>query len=558
MAETLPPPPEGYEDAGSATPPPPEGFDVVEAAEPKPSFRHQLESFVQPLTDIPTMGGATAARAYIGSKFHGTTYPEEYQRIKGIQEKSAEEAPTASKFGTGAGLVASMLPAGRLAKGVGMLEKAAATIPGAAIAGGLTGAAQGYGETGTAEGALAGAEEGAGLSALGAGAGKVLSPLVGGVARKVGLSPAVQKTADAIQAAKNAARTNYDAAKNLGIFVKPQSLDTLRQDMLQDLVNKSSYSKNVAAYSKVDSVLKDLEGAVTPSAATGTLPVWSFEDLEKLRRKVNNTLVTDNDRAVRQMGYTARQKIDDFIDNLGQHSSVPGTAQQATQAAQHIKEGRAAWKIASRAEDIENMLAIAANRAQTTYSGGNWNNAVRQEFGKLIRKEIKYGFNRWSEPEKKALEKISEGTFWGNLTRGVGKAFAPEGIKALGETIAAITLFPVHPFLSLGVGATAIGGHAAKKLGERSTRKNVENLEDLVLGQYAPNRGGATVSGESVSDIMARLGAIYGRTQYKNGGRIKALEREADRACKALGGELKPIMNMPDDAVVNALRIAKG
>jgi hypothetical protein len=113
----IPAPPEGFELENQA-PPPPEGF-VLEGEQPaassKPSGGSALEAFGSNYLDVPTMGMATAARAKIGSMIHGTSYPEEYQRIKSKQSAAQEAHPTASMIGTGAGIGASALLPARLA-----------------------------------------------------------------------------------------------------------------------------------------------------------------------------------------------------------------------------------------------------------------------------------------------------------------------------------------------------------------------------------------------------------------------------------------------------------
>lgn len=545
----------------------------------KPGWRPALEAFGSNYLDVPTLGGATALRAGIGSLIHGTSYPEEYQRIREVQESAKAAYPKTAGAGTAAGLGVAMAPVSQMARlgalpkaalrPAAALERAGTTATGATATGAAAGALEGYGETGTAEGALAGAGMGAVGSLGGLAAGKAIAPAVGAAGRAAGMLPkTAAKTAqeiksEAIDALKNSARLDYDRAKSLGAWIKPQSMQKLSADVERTITQNSGYSPNVAAYGKVKSALDDLYKFALPDAA-GKPRVVELDDLEKLRRKVNNTILTDIDKSTRQMGFVIRNKIDDFMDNLGQHavSSQAGGAQAAADA---IAAARPKWKQARKAEDLENAIERAKLRAESTYSGGNLDNAIRQNLRRFLEKDLQTP-GKWTSQEKLFLRKAVKGSAWENILRLWGNKFAPSGLMGGIEGAGAIGAHLLGaPHVALGLGALAGSGAAARSGARALRQRSYDSLLNEVLGgRLAPQP--TMLSGlPGLPEAAGRAGVALGARGAGSlplpraaGGRVGGLLTEADRACKRLGGATKAYMDMPDEHVVHALRLAKG
>jgi len=113
-------------------------------------------------------------------------------------------------------------------------------------------------------------------------------------------------------------------------------------------------------------------------------------------------------------------------------------------------------------------VAAAKDQTGSTWSGGNINNAIRQQ----VRKAKKSQRN-WKPDEAKQLDAIIHGTLPANAARLVGK-LSPTGSGLMSA-------------LQLGAGflhapaaiATAATGFGAKTLGDRLTKNAVKKLKDI-------------------------------------------------------------------------------
>lgn len=533
--------------------------DLVPSSKPKGGSA--LEAFGSKYLDVPTMGGATALRAELGVLAGnareamglqrgnlGKTYPEEFQRVSGKQEAAQEAHPIAADIGTGGGLVAA---------GVATPARLA-TLPAAIAGGAATGAAQRYGETGDTEQAAMGAATGALGSGAGTIAGRVIAPAVTGIGRATGL---LSKPITAEQVANQikAESTNkYQQAKALSARIDPNKLGQLRTDIEDALVNKSGYDPNITGFSDSKSILGSLDRMLAKSA-TGKPTFQDLNSLEKLRQAVNSTMLSSSERAVRKQGHIINEQIDKFYDNI--HNNVTWLSQRTgPQIAQFLKEARPLWMQARKVADLDSAVQRAKDRAASTYSGGNYQNAVRQEFRRIVDRAKKYGSN-WSPDEMAAIQKVVDGDITSNLYRGFGKAFAPTGIKGTMET-----MYGLHGLLSgamadpLTMLGLAGAGHLAKNAGERATNKAVESaLKTASKGKYVGDP-----LAEAIRNSYGAVGAVGGAdlagqipVERASGGRVN-LVAEAERACKRLGGETRGLMAMRDEDVVNALRLARG
>jgi len=141
---------------------------------------------------------AVALKTYLSGD---RPYSEVYKEQKDYEEALARRSPTASKVGTGAGFVGGLaVPLGPLAR-AGQAAKAAVApkmgeLAGRAAEASTTGALLSGAGSYIESGGPASTEEGAGAKALrdaavGAGAGAVLGPAIGGIASRLAKGPAV-------------------------------------------------------------------------------------------------------------------------------------------------------------------------------------------------------------------------------------------------------------------------------------------------------------------------------------------------------------------------------
>jgi hypothetical protein len=112
---------------------------------------------------------------------------------------------------------------------------------------------------------------------------------------------------------------------------------------------------------------------------------------------------------------------------------------------------------------------------------------------------------------------------------------------------------------------TSVGQRTALEFANKITSNDPATMQQAI--RYAVNHPGALTALRQ-AHAAATMFAVKGPKMFQDyqevnkraaGGRISdQLVREAGRACKALGGETKPLMDMHDSDIVNALRLAKG
>jgi hypothetical protein len=181
----------------------------------------------------------------------------------------------------------------------------------------------------------------------------------------------------------------------------------------------------------------------------------TLKGLEVARRMAGKAYDPMNKDSNRLIGM-ARNEIDDLA------SSAQGGAD--------LKEARSLYARMSKVDAVDGALENAASRAARTGSGGNVDNATRQEIAKVQK------YQRGMTPdENAAADRVVQGTKGQNFARLVGK-MSPEGNGLIAM---------MH-----GAGALASGGmslplmavgYGAKKIADRSTKNNVDALRNIIL-----------------------------------------------------------------------------
>lgn len=370
-------------------------------------------------------------------------------------DRLKEQQPGASIGGEIGGALATA-PAGLAARGAGLGARM--------LAGGATGAASsalsGAGEGTDLESRATGAAKGLAIGGVvGAGANAVIPPVLGAIARPFtgGAAKAVAPTTEEIKAAAVAGFKSPEVAE---LAVKPVALQSF-STRIGEALNATGVDDILAP--KTFGVLAKL-GKIPEDAASVT-----GANLQTLRRTFQNIAGTP-DKTERMAASKVIEAIDDFIPNLAAKDIISGNPKAAAEA---WALARGNYAAAMRSEDIARAVLKATRQAEAAGSGGNIDNATRQQFKAILNNDKKMrGFNA---EEKEAMEAIVSGTTWGNAMRLIGKA-APTGIVSGGLSTGA-------GFAAGGpVGAVLvpIAGYIGKKLGDRSTAGQVAKLEELV------------------------------------------------------------------------------
>ena len=380
-----------------------------------------------------------------------------------------------------AGAARSTLPAlqGAVRTGLPAIEGAApyvargvsaGALPNAMATGALTGAVQGVGDTedmmDAPVAALGGGVIGSLGGALGYGAGKGLERF----ARVTNTTPRVAQapTTDEIKAA---AQNYYDRFTNAGGVFTQEGLNDLSgavRNRLGEMGWQPELGPKVGAFNRA--MERARRGSGVPSGSGDLNQVATPRQIQNLRR-VAGKVAESADPTERAYGSAIIDEIDNFLSNVtpDQYAAPPGAP---ADIGEDLMRGNRLWSQYSKASAVEDALGQAERRAASTYSGGNENNAMRQEMRKVYERMLKRG--GLTDDEKAAFETAIRGGRSENIARGVGKLAASRGgvmsLLNLGGMYA-------NPGMMVPLSMTAEG---AKYLGDRLTRRNLEEVSRVM------------------------------------------------------------------------------
>lgn len=381
-------------------------------------------------------------------------YDRNMQLEAELQRRRQERSPIASAVGSIAGGLGAT---SGIAKGASFLQGAKPTVTSMAGRGAAEGAAYGA-AYGAGEGR--GLEERAKNAAWGAGLGAATGALTGAVGA-IGASKEAAKAAPSVDDLRAAGQAAYDLADSAGVVFTPNAVDRLKSQVQQRLVDMG-----------YDPALQPGAAAVWRRLEELTGQNVTLKGLDTLRKVASNGFVPgnkSNNKAIQSI----IEAIDDVVTNPRSSDILLGDAKLGSQA---LKTAREIWSRLSKAERVANAIERAELRAASTGSGGNVDNAIRQNLRRIL--ENPRGF---TEAEQEALRRAVTGTPGQNMLRLAGK-LSPSGnglMAALG-----IGGAMVNPLL----GAASLGGMGAKAVADSLTRQNTQILDALIRsgGQNAP------------------------------------------------------------------------
>lgn len=372
-----------------------------------------------------------------------------------VNQSADAQAPAAAIAGSAFGTVAPLMAGGELPV-VGRLLGSTGGLASRVVAGGLSSAGLGAGDTLARGGSL---DDAVTTGAIDGTVGAVLPGIGAGV--KKALTAAKPSIAlDALQAAKNAAYGQVDAS---GVRYSQQGY----RDMVTDLVT-NAVGDNISAdrHPVAVSMLRTL--VQKPQGYSPTLT-----QLDQLRQVVRRDVANSSDDATSHFGKQIIGGIDNFIDNASAGQLTAGSGPKAALA---IKTARAANSTYRKVEALDDIVTTARRQAASTGSGGNINNALRQGVRRLLESDSRSaGF---TEAEKSMLEAVVRGGKFENAARLVGK-LSPSGnglMAALG-----IGATAANPLLA----AAPAAGLLAKHIADNATMGKIVSLRDIIAGAGA-------------------------------------------------------------------------
>lgn len=414
-----------------------------------------VDAFVRGAADVPTFGFADeiAARAGAATGVGGErgNYEGNLEFQRATDEQDEITNPGARFAGQVAGAVA--LPAGR-----------ARTVLGAAGEGAALSGAYGFG---SGEGGFVERGKNAAKSA-------VIGSAVGGgirvVANKFGNRAAAQ-TIPSNEQIRKQAESAYNKAEAAGVIFRPEGVKQLATTIVDDL---AEFGFDPALQPGVAAVIRrfqELDGKNV-----------TLKGLDIVRRVANNAAKVRDNPSQQEISRRLIDRIDDYIENVTEADILMGNAKQGAAA---MKEAREAWGRFRRSQMVDTAAARADLRAASTGSGGNADNATRQNVRRLVERP------GLKPSEKKAAERVVRGTTTQNILRQVGK-LSPTGNGLM--TAMGVGGAMVNPALGL----PALVGVGAKALADRMTIKNVERLSQIIRsgGRTAEDLGNLARGGQ--------------------------------------------------------------
>lgn len=428
-----------------------------------PTWKKPLVAAVD-LADIASQGFGFRDKAVAAARapFTDQTYAQELESQRNMSQAARDRAGTAA-------IAADVAAPAAIARtGLTMFGKGADFLTRSSLAA-LEGA--GYGglaalgnDTDLAEGLAIGGIGGVGGNALGEFATGAVSKIAG----LFGAKPKIPSIDD-LNAAKKAA---YEQADQAGVAFAPEAVERINQNVTATLTDMG------------------FDPALQPGAAAALRRIQELQGqnvtlkgLDTIRKVASNGYIPGNKSNNMAIGQII-DAIDDVVDNPQAADILMGNAQLAGGA---LKEARGLASRTAKLERVEDAVSRADLRAASTGSGGNADNATRQNLRKLLEKPR--GF---TSDERAALEAVVRGTGGQNALRLAGK-LSPSGnglMAALGVGGAM-----VNPM----IGAASLAGMGSKAFADRMTQANVKKLAEIIAA------GGSRAATQVPKNSVQRL-----------------------------------------------------
>lgn len=419
--------------------------------------------------------GAMTAGNVITGKTRLQDIPDDFRASmktqRGIEDSYAEDRPLVAAAARGTGNALTMAaPVGPGAQAFAQGSRVGNALRGATVAG-LSGAGYAAVDRGTVSergSAAARAAYDPVTLGLGAGAGAIAA----------GRPRAQREEAPTLEQLQGQRDAAYNEVRRSGHQFDAEAFGGLTEDMARAL---DAEGFNAGLHPKTAAMLERI--GQSNRGAGGYSP--TLNELDQLRQQIGRDVAASPDPGERRMGTIMRRQIDEFIDAQGQGSDTIRRARDLNTRVEKIRT-------------LDNLDEAATDRAAATGSGGNVNNATRQN---AIR--FKNKVDNLTPDEEAATQRVIDGTPVGNALRQVGKLSPTgNGLMLAGHIAAAA---PTHG-VSAAIGLT---GAISKAASDAITARNVQALRELIA------RGGRE-GAQEVERQLISAGADDLRSQLAN------------------------------------------
>lgn len=469
----------------------------------------------------PVGGVAAALGGELGEYFGGepATFGERYRAQTGAYQDRLDEAGENSGWaGTGANVAGSLLTGGP-ARGV-VQQGFWPMVKSAFGFGAVEGAARNSEDLDSAIGGAAKGGVTAGLTSTALGGAVETLKRASTSARSTRRAERLANRGPEPEQLRQQARVLYGQLDDAGVAYSNQQSVTLVDDLLQDL-RQNGYDPQ-----GVHSVMNGVVGRLEELRGQ---PV-SLETLQHIREQVGSNAGAIEPQ-VRRIAGRVLNSIDGFVANeMPALSQVPGD-----QIAPMWNEARRLWRTAAAADDIGWRLDKAQRRTDSTNSGTNVDNPIRQNIRSVIDKSTQPGRrNPYNAQEMAQMERVVSGGTLQNRLRSFGNTFGGSGPVALagpgiGGSALAIgqqTLMGGEPSM-LGASALLAGGalwgagRQARTIADRMSQNEADALVRLIAtgtmdqGRRAVTQGPPTRA--NLALLLAEKAGVLGASRLAAG-----------------------------------------
>jgi len=379
-----------------------------------------------------------------------------------------------------------------------------------------------------------------------------------------------------------AADAGYGALRNLDVHYDVDHVGSMVVGT-QDALSQLGLSSEVAP--KTFAVLNRLGN---PSSEAVSVPLAGLQNARTILGRIGQGI----DPTDRLAAKRAISSIDSFIQNVPEEAVLAGPASIASEV---LSRANGNYAAAAREDKLNATGQYSKFATSSANSGANYDNTLRQQVKPLINPKYPQRLNGFTQPEKKAVTRVVEGSVPRNVLRyassamggGGGWGAAMEGLGAASAGYA--THGPLGAAAGFGI---PVAGRALRGVQNRMARAALNNASELVRSRsplyqerqaqaafempvdaqgIAAVRAAAANQQPSQSQPSPTLTPVdhdpfagqppHGGT-YAKGGKVKKPSHEflvqrlmalAERAKRAERKRTAPILNMPDDIVTAAL-----
>lgn len=263
-------------------------------------------------------------------------------------------------------------------------------------------------------------------------------------------------TGDALKAKGTAA---YNEAEAMGVMYKPEAIarlrDTVRNDMAEFGYHPANQPGAKVAFDELSRMVDD----------GNSVTLKGLDTARKVTKGGFNPTNPSNNALINKIA----ERLDDAAMNAGPDDVLSGDPQAAAAA---MGKARDYWSRFRKLEKVDELMARGELNAGATGSGGNIENATRQQLKRLLTdKKLTRGM---TQDEIAAVRKAVLGSNTQNVLRLAGK-LSPQGnglMLAIHSALSATT-----PAVGLPVAAM---GYGSKKISEALSRNSAEELRQII------------------------------------------------------------------------------